>query len=72
MVRTLYNNIQKKMLCYLIIDKKKRLPVWRDRIRRLATDPVVMRSSPDTDIIIRVVHCRLINPNKLNLYFRGC
>ena len=24
------------------------LPVWRDRVRRLTTDPVVMRSSPAT------------------------
>ena len=35
-----------------------RLPVRRDRIRRLATDPVVMSSSPATDIY--VVHCWLI------------
>ena len=41
------------------------LPVWRDKIRHLATDPVVMRTSPATDIY--VVHCWLINPNKLNL-----
>ena len=41
------------------------LPVWQDRIRHLATDPVVMRSSPAMDIY--VVHCWLINPNKLNL-----
>ena len=27
-----------------------KVPVWRDRIRRLATDPAVMRSSPATDI----------------------
>ena len=32
---------------------------------RLATDPVVMRSSPVADIY--VVHCWLINPNKFNL-----
>ena len=43
------------------------IPVWRDRIRRLAPTPVVMRLSPATDIIIYVVHCWLINPNKLNL-----
>ena len=41
------------------------LPVWRDRVRRLATDPVVMPSRPATDIY--VVHCWLISPNKLNL-----
>ena len=39
--------------------------MWHDRIRRSATDPVVMRSSPAKDIY--VVHCWLINPNKLNL-----
>ena len=42
-----------------------------DRVRRFATDPVVMRSSPATDILY-VVHCWLISPNKLNLYFRSC
>ena len=48
------------------------LPVWHDgvvatidRIRCLATDPVVMRLSPATDLY--VVHCWLINQNKLNL-----
>ena len=44
------------------------LLVWRDRLRRLATDhndPVVMRSRPTTDIY--AVHCWLINPNKVNL-----
>ena len=41
------------------------LPVWRDRVRRLATDPVVMRSSPATDIY--VMHCWLIDPNRLHL-----
>ena len=41
------------------------LSVWRGRVRRLATDPVVMRSSPSTDIY--VVHCWLISPYKLNL-----
>ena len=35
--------------------------------KALSTDPVVMRSSPATDIY--VVHCWLINPNKLNLLF---
>ena len=39
--------------------------VWRDRIRRLATDPVVMCSSLLTDRY--VVNCWLINPNKFNL-----
>ena len=38
---------------------------WMDRVRRLASDPVVMRSSPATDIY--VVHCWLINPGKFNL-----
>ena len=33
-----------------------RLPVWRDRVKRLATDPVVMRSSPATGRI----HCALL------------
>ena len=42
-----------------------RLPVWHDRIKRLATDPVVMRSRTATDIY--VVRCWLINPNKLDL-----
>ena len=41
------------------------LPVWHDRIRCLATDPVVMRLSPATDLYF--VHCWLINQNKLNL-----
>ena len=53
---------------YLIFDvapQVSSLPVWRDRIRRLATDPVVMRSSPTTNRY--VVHCWLITPNKLNL-----
>ena len=40
------------------------LPVWHDRVRRLTTDLVVMRSSPVTHIY--VVYCWLINPNKLN------
>ena len=39
--------------------------VWRDRVRRLANDPVVMRSRPATGH--NVVHCLLINPIKLNL-----
>ena len=34
-------------------------------VRRLATDPVVMRSSPVIDIY--VMHCWLIIPNKFNL-----
>ena len=34
-----------------------------NRARRLATDPVVMRSGPATDIY--AVHCWLISPNKL-------
>ena len=38
-------------------------PVWGDRVKCLAADPVIMRSSPAT----RHVHCRLNNPNKLNL-----
>ena len=53
---------------YLIFDvapQVSSLPVWRDRIRRLATDPVVMRSSLTTNRY--VVHCWLITPNKLNL-----
>ena len=49
----------------LKLKKSYRPPVWHDRIRRSATDPVVMRSSPATDIY--VVHCWLINPTKLNL-----
>ena len=40
------------------------LRVWHDRVRCLTTDLVVMRSSPATDIY--VVHCWVINPNKLN------
>ena len=51
-----YKECHKQWLC---------LPVWRDSMRRLTTDPVVMRLSPATDIY--VVHCWLINPNKLNL-----
>ena len=39
-----------------------------DRVRRLATDPVVMRSSPATDIY--VAHCWLISLYKLNLLLR--
>ena len=49
----------------LYLLRKKLIPVWRDRVRRLATDRVVMRSSPATDIY--VVHYWLISPNKLNL-----
>ena len=37
------------------------LPVWRDMVRRLATNPVVIRSSPATDIF--AVYCWLISPN---------
>ena len=37
-------------------------------VRRLDTDPVIMRSSPTTDIYI--LHCWLINPNKFNLLSR--
>ena len=33
------------------INIKLYLPVWGDRIRRLATDPVVMRSSPATGYV---------------------
>ena len=41
------------------------LPVWRDRIKRVATDPwSCVRALPQD---IYVVHCWLINPNKLNL-----
>ena len=39
--------------------------MWRDRVRRLATDPVVMRSRPATNIYVK--HCLLINTNNLNL-----
>ena len=39
-----------------IFDKFLGLPVWHDRIRGLTTD-----------YDIYVVHCWLINPNKLNL-----
>ena len=39
--------------------------IWHDRVRRLATDPVVMRSSPATDIYD--VYCWLSSPNKVNL-----
>ena len=46
-------------------EQSRCLPVWRDKIRCSTTDPVVMRSSPATDIY--VVHCCLINANKLNL-----
>ena len=42
-----------------------RLLVWRDRVRRLATDQVVTRSSPATDLY--VVYCWLISPYKFNL-----
>ena len=41
------------------------LLVWCNRIRRLATDQVVMRLSPATNIY--VMHCWLISPNKVNL-----
>ena len=46
-----------------------RLPtcMWRDKVRRSDTDPVVMRSNPVTGHLY-VVHCWLINPNKLNLF----
>ena len=40
------------------------LRVWHDRVRRLTTDLVVMRSIPATDIY--VVHYWLIKLNKLN------
>ena len=41
-------------------------PVWRDRlIMLLATNPVVVGSSPATDKY--VMHCWLISPNKLNV-----
>ena len=40
------------------------LLVWRDRVGRLATDPVVMRSSPAMGHNYTLC---LINPNKLNL-----
>ena len=43
------------------------LDVWRDRVRRLTTDPLVMCSSPATDILVYVMHCWLISLNKLNL-----
>ena len=34
------------------------LPVWLDRVWRLATDPVVMRSSPATGHnTLYIVHC---------------
>ena len=48
------------ILTFLILNKI--LLVWYDRVRRLATDPVVMRSSPATvpqDIIIR--YAMLVN-----------
>ena len=45
--------------------KNLAIPVWRERIGCLATDLVVKHSSPATDIY--VVHCWLINTNKLNL-----
>ena len=38
------------------------LPVWRHRVRRLATDPVVMRSSPATGHNIR--YALLANQHK--------
>ena len=41
------------------------LGVWLDRIRRVSTNPVVMRSSPATEI--HVMHCWSISPNQLNL-----
>ena len=64
--------INLKMHTYKILEIRQKysvnntyLPVLRNRIRRLATDQVVMRSSPAMDIY--VVHCWLINLNKLNL-----
>ena len=36
------------------------LPVWRDRVKRLATDPVVMRLSPATGHILIHVRCALL------------
>ena len=38
------------------------LLVWRNRVRRLATEPVVMSSSPATDIYI--AHAWLVNQPK--------
>ena len=44
------------------------LLVWRDWVRRLGTDPVVIRSSRATGPIrCATVDCWLTNPNKLNL-----
>ena len=41
------------------------ISVWRDRVRRLASDPMVMRSSPATDVY--VVHWWLSSLNKLDI-----
>ena len=48
--------------CNILMHISICLPVWRDRVRRLATDPVVMRSNPATGHNIR--YALLANQHK--------
>ena len=51
----LSNVVNSDIFSVVLIPLQFCLPMWRDRVRRWATDLVVMRSSPATDIY--VMHC---------------